>query len=208
MAVAAVRAACPGSSSRPQPPRRRGACCRGWTSPAFVGFAAAGPLDVPVAGRGLDRFEAIFGADAPLAWDARAAASGVRAQLAPAVRAFFRNGGRRAWVVRVARTPPRERRPRSRADRAGPGRLDRLRRTSMPALAGELGRRAARRVGAVELPRPCCSMPTPAGLRFTLDAGRGHDRARRPAPHPRRARFTLLFVAQAVELRSARAIGR
>ena len=43
----------------------------------------------------------MFGADAPIAWDP---ALGEQAYglLGPAVRAFFRNGGQRCWVVRVA----------------------------------------------------------------------------------------------------------
>ena len=54
----------------------------------FVGFAASGPLDVPVAVESVVQFNAIFGADAPLAWDARQGAA-TYAYLAPAVRAFF-----------------------------------------------------------------------------------------------------------------------
>jgi len=69
----------------------------------FVGFAAAGPLHLPVVVEDAAQFEAIYGADAPLAWD-RARGERVQAHLAPAVRAFFRNGGRRCWVVRVAGT--------------------------------------------------------------------------------------------------------
>lgn len=69
----------------------------------FVGFAASGPIDTPVAVESAAQFEAVFGADAPLAWDTRRGAQ-VRAHLAPAVRAFFANGGRRCWIVRVAGT--------------------------------------------------------------------------------------------------------
>jgi hypothetical protein len=69
--------------------------------PVLVGFAAAGPLHVPVPVEDPDHFAALFGADAPLAWDAERGAPAY-AHLAPAVRAFFRNGGRRCWVVRVA----------------------------------------------------------------------------------------------------------
>lgn len=71
---------------------------------AFVGFAAAGPVHLPVAVESIAAFEAIFGARAPLAWDPRRGET-VDAQLAPAVRAFFRGGGRRCWVVRVADAP-------------------------------------------------------------------------------------------------------
>lgn len=67
----------------------------------FVGFAASGPIDVPVPIEDVAQFEDVFGADAPLAWDA-ARGEQVQAFLAPAVRAFFRNGGSRCWVVRVA----------------------------------------------------------------------------------------------------------
>jgi hypothetical protein len=67
----------------------------------FVGFAASGPLDVPVPVEDPTQFARVFGADAPIAWDRRRGES-APALLGPAVRAFFRNGGRRCWVVRVA----------------------------------------------------------------------------------------------------------
>lgn len=67
----------------------------------FVGFAASGPLDVPVPVEDAAQFAAVFGTDAPLAWDASRGET-VSAFLGPAVRAFFRNGGQRCWVVRVA----------------------------------------------------------------------------------------------------------
>jgi len=68
---------------------------------AFVGFASSGPLDIPVAVEDATRFQEIFGKDQALAWDS-VAGEKVYAQLPPAVRAFFRNGGQRCWVVRVA----------------------------------------------------------------------------------------------------------
>lgn len=68
----------------------------------FVGFAASGPLQTPVALESEAQFESLFGQDAPLAWDV-ARGEQVYAYLAPAVRAFFRNGGQRCWVIRVAR---------------------------------------------------------------------------------------------------------
>jgi hypothetical protein len=71
---------------------------------AFVGFAASGPVHLPVAVESIAAFEAVFGGRAPLAWDPRRGET-VCAQLAPAVRAFFRGGGRRCWVVRVADAP-------------------------------------------------------------------------------------------------------
>ena len=67
----------------------------------FVGFAASGPLHRPVAVEDVAQFTAVFGEDAPLAWDVDRGEQ-LFAYLAPAVRAFFRNGGRRCWVVRVA----------------------------------------------------------------------------------------------------------
>ncbi|HYN84566.1 MAG TPA: hypothetical protein VER32_04890 [Pyrinomonadaceae bacterium] len=67
----------------------------------FVGFAASGPLHRPVVVEDAAQFESVFGADAALAWD-RERGEQVRAHLGPAVRAFFRNGGRRCWVIRVA----------------------------------------------------------------------------------------------------------
>jgi len=70
----------------------------------FVGFAASGPVDLPVAIEDPAQFAALFGADLDLAWDAVAGAV-QRAYLGPAVRAFFQGGGRRCWVVRVARQP-------------------------------------------------------------------------------------------------------
>lgn len=69
----------------------------------FVGFASTGPLHVPVAIESLSQFSSVFGPDAPLAWD-EARGERVYAYLGPAVRAFFANGGRRCWVIRVART--------------------------------------------------------------------------------------------------------
>ncbi|MBU8896468.1 hypothetical protein KRR26_12675 [Corallococcus sp. M34] len=68
---------------------------------AFVGFAASGPLHVPVAVEDPADFEAVFGGAPTLARDP-VTGEVVMAHLASAVRAFFRNGGRRCWVVRVA----------------------------------------------------------------------------------------------------------
>lgn len=67
----------------------------------FVGIAASGPLHLPVPIEDAEQFGVVFGVDAPLAWDADAGRV-AQAQLAPAVRAFFANGGRRCWVIRVA----------------------------------------------------------------------------------------------------------
>src|SRR5215472_11073438 len=70
----------------------------------FVGFAAAGPLDLPVVVEEVAHFQQIFGDDVPLARDTKHSRT-VYAHLAPAVREFFRNGGRRCWVIRVAEKP-------------------------------------------------------------------------------------------------------
>jgi len=67
----------------------------------FVGFSASGPINVPVPIEDPARFDEVFGTDAPIAWDPIGSEQAY-ALLAPAVRAFFRNGGRRCWVVRVA----------------------------------------------------------------------------------------------------------
>jgi hypothetical protein len=67
----------------------------------FVGFAPSGPVNLPVAVEDITRFHDIFGRDLPVARD-RDADAVVYAELPPAVRAFFRNGGARCWVVRVA----------------------------------------------------------------------------------------------------------
>src|SRR6202008_304141 len=67
----------------------------------FVGFASAGPLNRPVVVEDVGHFRDIFGDDLPLAWDAKRSEQ-VYAYLAPAVRAFFRNGGLRCWIIRVS----------------------------------------------------------------------------------------------------------
>ncbi len=67
----------------------------------FVGFARSGPLHTPVVVEDIARFRDIFGDDLPLAWDDERGEQ-CYAHLAPAVRAFFHNGGRRCWIVRVA----------------------------------------------------------------------------------------------------------
>ncbi|MDQ1613405.1 MAG: hypothetical protein QOG00_3336 [Pyrinomonadaceae bacterium] len=81
---------------------------------AFVGFAASGPLNLPVAVESVAQFTAIFGEDAGLVWD-RQRGLETFAYLAPAVRAFFDNGGRRCWIVRVAREQATQDAPRNRA---------------------------------------------------------------------------------------------
>ncbi len=68
---------------------------------AFVGMAACGPLHRPVVVEDAGAFRAIFGPDLALARDPERNETAV-GLLGPAVEAFFRNGGRRCWVVRVA----------------------------------------------------------------------------------------------------------
>lgn len=68
---------------------------------AFVGFATRGPIDVPVPVEDLDRFRDVFGPPLELVRD-REDGRTKTAHLHRAVEAFFRNGGRRCWVVRVA----------------------------------------------------------------------------------------------------------
>jgi len=67
----------------------------------FVGFASAGPLNRPVVVEDATHFKDIFGDDLPLAWDTLRSEQ-VYAYLAPAVRAFFRQGGLRCWVIRFS----------------------------------------------------------------------------------------------------------
>lgn len=80
----------------------------------FVGFAASGPLQTPVAVESEPQFTAIFGNDAPLAWDVQRGEE-IHAHLGPAVRAFFRNGGQRCWIIRVAREAASKEQPLNRA---------------------------------------------------------------------------------------------
>src|SRR5580765_8751039 len=67
---------------------------------AFVGFAASGPLHLPVMVEDIAHFEEIFGEDLVLATSADSK-DPVYAYMPSVVRAFFRNGGRRCWVIRV-----------------------------------------------------------------------------------------------------------
>ncbi len=69
----------------------------------FVGLAASGPVHRAVALESVAAFEAVFGCDVPLAFDAGRGET-ISSNLARSVRAFFSNGGRRCWVVRVAMT--------------------------------------------------------------------------------------------------------
>lgn len=67
---------------------------------AFVGYAERGPLHLPVPVEDLQGYHAIFGGDLALAQDVGGRV--VYANLPATVRAFFGNGGRRCYVVRVA----------------------------------------------------------------------------------------------------------
>jgi hypothetical protein len=69
--------------------------------PGFAGFLPSGPVGVPFALEDPDRFQEIFGTDLALAWD-REQNEMRLAQTPPAVRAFFREGGQRCWVLRLA----------------------------------------------------------------------------------------------------------
>ena len=66
---------------------------------AFAGFAERGPLNLPVALEDASQYRALFGGDLAVARDE---GRPVYAHLPGAVRAFFNNGGRRCYVVRVA----------------------------------------------------------------------------------------------------------
>ncbi|GHO87629.1 phage tail sheath C-terminal domain-containing protein [Dictyobacter formicarum] len=68
---------------------------------AFVGFAERGPLDQPVAVEDMSQYHAVFGGDLLLARQQKNSQP-IYAHLPTAVQAFFDNGGRRCYVVRVA----------------------------------------------------------------------------------------------------------
>ena len=70
----------------------------------LVGFAASGPVDVPVAVDSAVRFREVFGPDLQIARDP-ITGQPHRGFLGQAVEAFFRNGGLRCWVIRVAERP-------------------------------------------------------------------------------------------------------
>lgn len=80
----------------------------------FVGFSSSGPVGIPVAIESSEQFKTIFGNDLPLVWD-REKSETVFAFLAPTVRSFFRNGGKRCWIIRTARLQPNEEKPLNRA---------------------------------------------------------------------------------------------
>lgn len=67
----------------------------------FVGFATRGPIDRPVPVEDVDRFRDVFGPPLEMVREVETGRTRT-AHLHRAVEAFFRNGGRRCWVVRVA----------------------------------------------------------------------------------------------------------
>ena len=75
----------------------------------FVGFAAMGPVHIPVAIESVTGYTEIFGPDVSLALDAERG-EWVWSYLGTAIRSFFSNGGQRCWVIRVARTQELENR--------------------------------------------------------------------------------------------------
>lgn len=97
--MATTRGYLPGVYFKP-PPAAQEAVLPRMDIGLFVGFAATGPLHTPVKLEDAAQFAANFGADVELCWDDQRAEV-VSGYLGMAVRAFFRNGGRRCWVVRV-----------------------------------------------------------------------------------------------------------
>jgi len=69
----------------------------------FVGFAQRGPCHRPVKVNSAAAYQSVFGGGLPLAFDVTSGET-ISANLAPSVRAFFSNGGRECWVIRVAWT--------------------------------------------------------------------------------------------------------
>jgi hypothetical protein len=63
----------------------------------FVGFAASGPLHIPVAVEDAKQFTRIFGSELALAADAESGEV-VRAHLGPRA-GIFANGSRQCWIV-------------------------------------------------------------------------------------------------------------
>jgi len=80
----------------------------------FVGFAASGPIGIPVALESAEQFKRIYGRDLPLVRDGEKGET-IYAYLPPTIRTFFRNGGKRCWVIRAARVQPTKDNPLNRA---------------------------------------------------------------------------------------------
>ena len=140
------------------------------------------PAAPPVAVEDSAEFAAVFGADAPLAWDAAARRAGVRPTW-PGGAGFFRNGGRRCWVVRVAGPATAQR------DRFElPGRAAIGRRAGASAQrrrgrsCGELGRRPQRHHGASRSgARPTSTNSHWRSVVVRRHAAGRHAQRRRPA---------------------------
>lgn len=96
----------PGISIEPVLPERPSALPR-MDVALFAGFAARGPCNIAIAVDSVAAYEACFGGDLPLARDPESRET-LYANLPTAVRGFFANGGRRCWVVRLARTERHE----------------------------------------------------------------------------------------------------
>ena len=73
----------------------------------FAGFAARGPCHRAIAVDSVASFAALFGGEMTLA-AGRDGQADATSRLAGAVRGFFANGGRKCWVVRLARTEASE----------------------------------------------------------------------------------------------------
>lgn len=69
---------------------------------AFVGLASSGPVDVPVPIEDPRQFAMVFGNDVALP-SLPGATRATTGHLGATARSFFNNGGRRCWIVRVAR---------------------------------------------------------------------------------------------------------
>lgn len=82
------------------PPRAEGVDLPPMDVAGLVGFAERGPLHQPVAVEDFNDYRAVFGGDWPVAQEQ--GGQTVYAHLPSAVASFFANGGRRAYVVRVA----------------------------------------------------------------------------------------------------------
>ena len=88
----------PGVTVQPAPPTSPETSLR-LDVAGFVGFAERGPLDTPIMLEDMSQYRAVFGGDVFLA---RLNGQPVYGHLSSAVQAFFDNGGRRCYVVRVA----------------------------------------------------------------------------------------------------------
>lgn len=102
MATLTYKGRLPGVLCEPQLPRRADDPLR-LDVTGFVGFAERGPLNTPVRIEDISQYRTLFGGDLLVARDGGLP---VYAYLPQAVQSFFANGGRRCYVVRVAREDP------------------------------------------------------------------------------------------------------